>query len=1208
MKRILIAMVAMMALLPASGWARNFTAAFKGESPTAAIALLKKTTGYDFVYQKNLVKDLHAKVTGEFKDVTLEQLLDGTVGMQLGLDYKIVDKTVTLRPSDRKVSKTTEVKGIVVDNEGEPLPGATIQLKGTTFGIATDADGMFTLELGPGRHELEIRYVGMEPKSVSILPTRQGQLRIELVPNEALMGEVVVTGYQNIKKENVTGAFTMVKAEDLEKRHSSNIAETLEGTIPGMTVSHNDSPRANSLGNEENKFVIRGVGTFEAGSAPLVVVDGLPIEGGLQTVNMYDINTVTVLKDAAAAAIYGARASNGVIVITTKTAQKQKLKVDFNVDLTLRDKIDYSKAGWATGAQLIDLERRNWKALLAQEGQADLGSLMADWQSGRSIPSPITDLFLQNYTGSLSEADMESRIAAFAGNDYRREWQDLRERTGVLQQYNVAIRTQGSVLSSNVTANYTRDNQGRAGEYDSQLSFRYKGDLKAAKWLDLSFSFNILNQRTKTGVYDAAYELSDINSYRPYETLYNADGSRKRMLGTVNLNNPAFAVADYELKDHTFNMADEMGKSTQRQRYTNIRSYINALVRLPIEGWTATAMFQYEDINQSSRVQYGGDSYYLRDLYNRCTTYEETQTWVEDYANFDWETWDGDWDHYGKVLKTMPVLKHNMPDGDVLQTTNQHSAFYTFRVQTDYSHRFADKHDVNVLAGFEYRDNHSSYDSDVFLGYDPTTLTNQNVKADWEFLTGFGRSGVLGPSYTANPYFGFGSGDTLHRYYSWYFTGNYMYDSRYSVFGSYRVDRTDLFGSDPKFRGRPLWSVGLSWNLNNEAFMRGIELINMLKVRGSYGLTGHIAADAKSILTASIRNNDLNGKPEGTVATPPNDQLRWEKTATWNFGLDFSLFDFRLNGSFDYYHKSGTDLLTNVELDCTTGWFKQKLNAGEMTNRGVELQLNGVAVEQLSRDRFGLNLGASFGYNRNKVTKVHVKPVTGNDFRTATLKEGYPMNAIMAIDFAGYQEIDGMTYGTWRGHDGEEHTTQLSNSSFTQDDCIYVGTRTPKWHGGLNIEPKWYGFSLNANFNFYGGHYMNCDPQIYDLYYGGAGGYAGATPANALDYWNGNERAIPNGYMSKYVDRYTYGMGASDYRNYERADYLKLRSLTLSYDFTRGLCRRIGLQDLRLRVQMNNVFTWARNSRGWDPEGYTLSNSQMMSAPKSYSFSLFFSL
>ncbi|MDE6299746.1 MAG: TonB-dependent receptor, partial [Muribaculaceae bacterium] len=782
-----------------------------------------------------------------------------------------------------------------------------------------------------------------------------------------------------------------------------------------------------------------------------------------------------------------------------------------------------------------------------------------------------------------------------------------------------------------VSFNYSRDNLGMKSENSQSLQFRYRGDLKAAKWLDLSFSANVSHNSSKRNPYD--YKWGGINGFCPYQSVYNPDGTLSSLEADALLSDEAFSMPEYGLKDHSYNILNEVGLNSTKERYTNIRAYIHAIFHLPVKGWDASLMYQHEDISGYSETEYSPKSYYCRDIYNRYTTGGQTTVWADcDIDLMDaFMDPDFDWDRYSyydpvtsdffygpdgsmvlkeKTTQFLPTV-HHVPDGGYLSTYNSHSTFYTFRAQTDFSRTFLNKHDISVLAGFEYRQNRTSTNSSVYLGYDHQTLQNHNIDADWAFINGFGSSGVLGtdvPASGLNSGYMFVIGETLHRYYSYYFTGNYVYDGRYSAFGSYRVDKTDLFGTDPKFRGRPLWSVGASWNAHNEAFLTPISWIDALKLRVSYGLTGNIDANAKSYLVATMSNNRFNNATMGKLDTAPNQQLRWEKTSTWNWGVDFSFFNFRLNGSLDAYRKYGSDLLTNVALDITTGDEDQLLNAGEMLNTGFEITLNGRILPAVSRRTVGVSLGATFGYNHNKVTKVYYHPRTGSEFCSMALKQGYPLNTCTGIDYAGFMEKDGVIYGTWRDHNGEIHNTSLSQADFTIEDCRYLGTLTPVWNGSLTPEVRWQGFTLSGMLQFYGGHMMNTDPRVWNTYYGSMNGYSADTPASALDYWNGVEGALPNGYAANNLDYYTATLGQSDYRNFERADYLKFRSLTLSYDFENKLIRRIGVKELRLRFQIDNLCTWARNSRGWDPEATRLPNGLPLNTPRTYTVSLFFNL
>lgn len=287
--------------------AQTYSATFNNTSPETSIRILKKVTGYNFVYRKNLLKDNNSTVTGTYSDVSLDRLLESTVSAQLGLAYKVVDKTVSLSISNRTSGIIKgNISGSVVDSEGEPLAGATVMLKGTQHGVSADLKGHFSIMINQSDPELEVTYVGMHPRTIRITPDDINRpLTVKMTTNASTMEEVVVTGYQNIKRENATGAFQQISAKDLDTRSVASLTSNLEGKVAGMVV-YND------------QIQIRGVGTLNASTSPLIVVDGLPIEGSLNDINPFEVKNIYVLKDAAAAAIYGARASNGVIVITTK--------------------------------------------------------------------------------------------------------------------------------------------------------------------------------------------------------------------------------------------------------------------------------------------------------------------------------------------------------------------------------------------------------------------------------------------------------------------------------------------------------------------------------------------------------------------------------------------------------------------------------------------------------------------------------------------------------------------------------------------------------------------------------------------------------------------------------------------------------------------------------------------------------------------------
>ena len=1102
--------------------------------------------------------------------------------------------------------------GEIFDEEGEPVIGAVVKIEGTPNAVTTNLDGKFAITMPDNRsHVLEVRYVGMKPQRVEI-DNKTKYIRLVMKPDVTTMSEVVVTGYQNIKRENATGAYQTIKADDLDKRYTGDLTSNLEGRVPGVVYDPNKS--------EEDALMIRGQGTFNAKTAPLIVLDGLPIEGGLNSVNTYDIENITILKDASAAAIYGARASNGVIVITTKRAKEQKFTLDFNADVVISEKQNYNNFNWASAADILRLEQYNFDAMLTENPKTiedNLKSLNGNRISSLSLPMRV---LLREYSGEISASEKQSIFDNWARNNYRREWQDAHDRTQVNQQYNLSMRVQGNALSSSVVVNYSRGNRGAQNENDSDLSFKYRGDLRPAKWIDLSFGVNVLNRRTKSQAYST---YGNINSFMNYESMYNTDGSLSRMEADIYPGESVLTESIYALKDPSYNFIEEMGMNYSKYRYTNVRTFLDATIHLPVEGWTVQGQFQYEDIYSRTKTRYNKESQFVRSLYDLYTTAETTMKWVEDPdfdlfeammdPNFDWDAYLSD-PYFGMIQVANTEVTHNVPYGDILQTTTMQSQFYTFRAQTHYEKCFLERHNIDLLAGLEYRQTHTAYDNNLLYGYDHDTQTNLNLLTGWSFINN-PVTGVMGTNYpVSGAPSSFDTSDTTHRYFSYYFTANYVYDSRYSVFGSYRVDKADLFGTDPKFRSRPLWSVGASWNAHNEAFLRDLTWMDVLKLRASYGLTGNIDSSVSSYLTATLSNNRINGANSGTLNTPPNDQLRWEKTSTWNVGLDFGFLNFRINGSLDFYRKNGSDLLTDTDLDPTTGWTSLRINSGKMTNTGVELALNGVILQARSRRDLGISLGVNAAYNKNKVTGVSHKAASGSEYLSMSLHEGFPLNSLFSIDYAGLIDVDGTKFVGWKDSEGNVHTESTGSGVFTIEDCIFSGTYTPTWSGSIMPELRWNGFSLSAMLNFYAGHYMRTDNDVWNNSIGNGSGYKSifgnaAVSRDLLKYWEDGTDEVPaNGYMQIHNGS-NISAGRLRNTNVEHADYMKLRNVVVGYSFDKKLCRKIGLNDLRLRFQANNLWTLARNKYGIDPEAYNIySGYHSYKTPRSYTVSLFFNI
>ena len=1166
--RQLLGVVAFLTFFSGGAMTQNLSVSYKNKPLEEVLADLKQKTNYNFVYQKQILAGTRS-VTANFNDMPLTYILDRVL-YNNGLDYEIVKENVIIRPADKENFKKV-VSGRVVDIQNIPMPGVNVRVKDTGTGVATGINGEFSIPVEGSHPVLVFSFIGMHDKELRITRETQNPVVVEMLENATMMEEVIVTGYQNLKRESATGAYQLITAKEMDNRYTTDIVSSLEGKIPGL-VSYN-----NGLKSGEDALTIRGVGSFQAKTSPLIVVDGLPIEGSLETVNRYDIESITVLKDASAASIYGARASNGVIVITTKRARQEKLSIDVSADLTVSEKQCYGNHEWANASELLELERYNFDYVVGNEDAYQ--TLYGQYSSQREKLSPIMQLMMDRHTGRISTDAYNAQIAEWKQNDYRKEWQDVMQRKQIVHQYNVAMRSMGKYLNSSIVINYKGDNTGMTRQHDNALNMSYKGDVELVDdLLTLSVGLNLIRENSKT--HADYFGFKGMHAFAPYLSMYNADGTPAAMKAEVDLNEPALKNPALGLKSEEYNLLDEARRNFTKANRTNLRSFVHAsLDILPV--LNLNARFQYEDITYKSERYLEKESYDMRHLYNLFTS--------------------------GGV--------HYIPDGGMLNIDTENGAYYTFRTQANYGQEFNEKHAVEAAAGFEYRETKTRSTHTLLLGYDDQTQSNLTNMVNLKDLRDL-QDSDLGVNYSpvgSSPVddlsgngAGFRTSEVLHRFYSLYFTGGYTYGRRYSASFSWRVDKTDLFGADPEFRGRPLWSAGLSWNLNNEAFMKPCTWLDVLKLRVSYGLTGNIDSSVSSFLTASLGVNGITGNKQGTLNTPPNDQLRWEKTASWNTGMDFSFFSNRLRGSLDWYRKYSSDLLTVTDLDPTTGWSSLTINNGEALNTGIELALNGEILQAEDRRSLGISASLNFAYNKNEVKAIeHEEPDGFGSMRA--LHEGRPVNSLYSWRFAGYM-TDALGYQQrgWYKADGSVCTSDVGGPEFTPDDVVFSGSLDPKYVGSFTPHITWNGFSLSAMCSFYGGHKMRARTSDYETV-GSAMGYAGDVVVRGLlNYWKSENKDAwrANGYLGMTGVENQYSTEYMDC-TVVPADYLKVRNIVLAYDFSRTLCRRLGMSAMRLRFQMNNVATWARNKWNIDPETVDpFSGATLDKTPRSYTVSL----
>lgn len=1124
-------------------------------------AEVKKQTGLNFIYSAELAKSF-PKVTVKAQNRPVRQVLNEVMN-SINCTYDVEGNIVTVT---RKLSgaRTRTVSGVVKDDTGEPLPGVSICIDDSKVCTITDVNGFYTLKVPANACDLKYSFVGMDN---AIVHLRQGNGHMNqdvTMTSSAQLEEVIVTGYQDISKPKMTGAVTTITADKLDDRYTTNIVSNLEGRVAGLST----------YGGE---MKIRGTSSLYAETSPLIVIDGVPVETKISDINPYDIESINVLKDAAATAIYGARASNGIIIITTKNAKRKgKIDIDFSANLTIWEKknVDYHDNFYMNAEEQVDVESKYYDWFYFTHDPEDerfkQQSAIEQTAAGIAQGGKISSLkwaYYQNALGNWSDDQLKQEIARLKKNNFAKEFADAVYKQQVMQQYNLSLRSSSEKFQSNLTLNFSHDNDGIINAGTKNFNVNYKGSYDVAKWLTARFTVNGIFNRQQSMGYDYSIQNDNPWYFPAYESLYDENGNMKKMYGWMD-GNSYWDYAPEGLDDLGSYITDRYYDNTQLTKRQHMRYHGDLLFKI-IKGLTVETQFIYETDHQNVSWYANPQSHVARVIRNAFVDYQNGQ------------------------------LVYNTPKtGGLRRDTNTDGQYWTWRGQVNYSNTFG-KHSIVALAGLEFRETKTWGSNTLMLGYDDQLQSSSTQSVNFDILSKMENSpyyqaGVSGyGSYPAgqfawDPYID-GSLqpviETLHRYGSGYANATYTYDDRYNIFGSFRKDYADIYGLNTKYRGRPLWSVGAGWLIHNEAFMKDVKWVDFLKLRFSYGVTGNIYQGATSYMTATSSDvNEINNLPYGKIQSPANPNLRWEKSIATNIGIDFSFFNNRLRGALDYYNKVGKDIFAQRQIDPTSGFTSMVVNTASMKNNGVELSVTYDWFRAPSRDAFAWTTNFTFAYNKNKVTDVENPAVRASQLISSPYKTGYPTSALWSYQFAGISSeagIEGMTtYYIEPGEDGTP-TTTTSPGARSIDVLVYSGQSEPKVVMGMDNSFRWKGLSLSILMAYYGGHKMRAIPfdETFAFSYSPVASYF-------LDAWDaetnpnsdipgvGRYASTAIGSETRYVDRSVYN-----------ASFLKIRNIVLGYDLPNEWIRHLGMSRLGIRFQIDNPKAlWTANKVNVDPE------------------------
>ncbi|MEN2401735.1 SusC/RagA family TonB-linked outer membrane protein [Flavobacterium sp. MC2016-06] len=1164
--------------------AQNITINFKDVPLEKALKEVAKQANYEVFYTQKLLKD-SKPVTINVKNSTLKETLNLIFNDQ-NLKYTITNQTivVTAAKEENLGNGLIDIKGKVLNNKNQPFPGVSVYIAGTNRHSVTDFDGSFSFEKVASDAIIECSGLTIEKKSFSI----GGRTQLTLIVEDkvSIMGEIVVTGYQTVARSHSTGAIVKIDEKTLNENVNTNLLSALEGRVAGLMF------QKNVTGSAADKPILRGMGTFSStvGYSPLIVIDGLPTELTLDQINPYDIESVNVLKDAAAASIYGSRAANGIIVLMTKKGSGS-LKVSFNSDLFISTKPNLRDMNFASTSDMIDLEQAVYNRERAR--YADTATMFSSYgdigSSSMKYYSPLYQLNRNLEEGKIDNTTYDTTIAQWRKNDYNKDYRDNVWQNELRQRYNVSFSGSTSKQNTYVSFNYDQS-KNRIVNNDSRAFNLYaKTSFQVNSWLNATIGLN--GTYNNADVTDSDFGNYDIQ--KRYERITDDNGNRVQSAfvgisdgftgsGVIN---PAVAeklAALSGFKPVTFNVLDALQEGITHQNSLNLRAFGNIRAKI-WNGLSASTQFQYETTRNDNDQYYDVNSYKMRYAINALTGYvpaTNTYTYIDGFST-----------------------------GGRYKQSSSKVSDYTLRNQLDYNHDFdGGKHSINALAGFEMRETYLPRNIEQLrYGYDPVTLTSAVLNN-----LALSQTGVASYISGSNRTLAAGSKtqtEILHRYFSMFSTLGYTFLSKYNVTGSYRVDRADLFGVDPKYKNRPLWSVGLGWNVSDENFMKDIDWVSALKVRATYGINGNIDQNTSPYITATRKNDNLYTSLQYiNITAQPNPMLRWEKTQTTNFGIDYSLFRSLLRGSIDVYNKYSSDLLATTDLDPTVGATSRKINAGALLNRGVEFT---VGSDWYNHGNFRIGSNVVFGFNRTSVEEVTRAQSLASVYVSSPIDyflEGQGYNSLYAYKYGG--TVNGYPYVLDENgnpsitFDANGKPISTSVKTITNPDALVnMGSLTPTYTGSLSQRFSYEGFDLNFLFVFSGGNVMR--KEVLDMS-SDAVNLSSISDRYTDTNQNGNTRLYVD--LDESVRNYA-GTISSQWRNSDvnvvKGDYIKLRNVSLGYNLPKTFSNKIKMASAKFTFQVNNLWYWSAAGNHIDPEVYSAnSGTRNLPLPKTYLFGL----
>lgn len=1152
----------------------------KSASVEEVLTEISQQCEYDFIYDYEYVKELE-DVNIECKGASLDEVLYEVLKIT-NLDYRLEDKMIVLYPREvvkQKVEESLDVsvqqekriiQGKVVDNNGIPLPGVSIVIKGSTIGVSSDFDGKFELSYVPtGNDVLQVSFIGMEPQEIKL--TDQKFLDIILKSSAEQLEEVVVTtGYQKIDRKLFAGSATKLKAEDAKVSGITDVGRMMEGKVAGVSVQN-----VSGTFGAAPKIRVRGASSIYGDTKPLWVVDGVVLEdvvdvspdqlssGDVSTLisssvaglNAEDIADFQILKDASATALYGARAMNGVIVITTKKGGKGKAKVNVTSEFTIKTKPNYGQYDILTSQDQMsvfrEMERKQWLRHAEMMRSKDGGVYFQMYDAINTYENGKYELL----NTPESRADYLRKYEK-ANTD----WFDLLFNNSLQQNHSVSLSGGSETANFYVSSSFLHDDGWTIADQVDRYTINMKGNFK-------------LNEKLSVG-------LSTKGSFRDQQApgtfsrtsdAVNGDYSREFDINPFSyaLNTSRTIVPFNEDGSYRYNRMNFA-------KFNILEEFKNNYIDLNVLDLSIQGDLDYT-FNKHLTYKFVGNMRYVK------STSEHKMTGDSNVANaYRAGIGDSTIEDANKYLFTDPEKPNERPisalerGGFYNREDNMLKNFY-FRNVINYNNTFDEKHLVNVMLGQEVRSSDREYSA--FDGYGIQYDKGNTVFTDPNMIKKLSQGGF--------PYFGIGK--SRDRFVAFFANVAYSLSGKYTLNSTVRVDGSNKLGDSKDSRWLPTWNVSAKWNAKEEKFLTDVEWLSHLNFRATYGLTASMgpATNSKAVYRSGITvapfaNEVQNGL---RVASLKNSELTWEKQYETNVGFDLGLFNNRISISSDFYLRKGFDLIAGIKTSGIGGELWKLANYADMDSKGVEFSLNTVNIKQ---NDFSWNTNVTFAYNKNEITKLYGQPNIHSLIKAegaATL--GGAVRGLFSIPFAG---LDSRGLPTFYDKNGDK-TKDIYFQDTNVGHLKYEGSIDPKVTGGISNRFKYKGLSLNIFCTYSFGNVIRLYPSFHAKY-----SDLDAMPKDMKNRWlkfgDENITNIPTIVSKRIYEEFGTGL-ESTYNAYNysdqrvaKGDFIRLKELSLSYNLPKTLMNKLGISGAVLKAAGTNLFLLYSDKalNGQDPE------------------------